>query len=230
MTFLVSVGNKALQELSHHPVHLTFDKEGNLPPSAFVPFCSYQEDSNLLGQGRSELDNMTVCEKFKPVILEGQLCYSLNITKYKKKPTKVGKRNGLFLLIDNNPYQVNSSARKAGESKEQDTFKVYIHTLSQDTAFGPGAYAMHSLKSMTGTESFEQLPCNQKKCHIHDREECQTEKFLAQVESNCNCVPWSLITNSSKEKAIAIKFNSPHFYRHTSSAVQRVRLALQGKH
>ena len=198
--------NKPLQELSHHPIHLTPDKSGNLPPSAFVPFCSYQNDNNLLGQESLELDNMTVCEKFKPIILEGQLCYSLDITKYKEDSTKTGKRNGLFFLIDNNPYQINSSARRVDESKDQDTFKVYIHTLSQHTAFGPGAYAMQSLKSMSGTESFKELSDSQKKCQIHSREECQTEKFLDLVERNCDCLLWPLITNISKEKVkISVK-------------------------
>ena len=85
--------NGVSRELSLHPVHLTPDKDGNLPPSALVPFCSYQGDSNLLGQERPELDNLTICDKFKSTILEGQLCYSLNIAKLGKKLTKSGKKS-----------------------------------------------------------------------------------------------------------------------------------------
>ena len=41
--------------------------EGNLPPSALVPFCSYQGESNHLGRDIvTEMDNMTVCDKFQP--------------------------------------------------------------------------------------------------------------------------------------------------------------------
>merc|ERR1711952_96065 len=73
-------------ELALHPVHLTPDKEGNLPPSALVPFCSYQGESNHLGRDIvTETDNMTVCDKFQPTILEGQLCYTLDVAKLGNK-------------------------------------------------------------------------------------------------------------------------------------------------
>ena len=37
-----------------HPIHLTPYNQGNLPPSALVPFCFYQGDSSLLGQQRHD--------------------------------------------------------------------------------------------------------------------------------------------------------------------------------
>ena len=202
--YIVADVEGASRELSLHPVHLTPDKEGNLPPSALVPFCSYQGDSNPLGHEQPELDNVTLCDRFKPTILEGQLCYSLDVAKNKRKATKSGERNGLFLLLDPNPYQVNSMKRNVdADRNDNDSFKLYVHTLAHHTAYGPGAYAMHTLKSMTGTKSFEELPDNQKKCRVHDREDCQNDKFLHQVQSNCNCVPWPLATGSSKEKVFS---------------------------
>ena len=146
--------NGVLRELSLHPVHLTPDEEGNLPPSALV-----------------------------------------------EKPTKSGKTNGLFLLLDPNPYQVNSDEKFVEDSKTGDqSFKVFIHTLAQSSMFGPGSYGMSSLKRMTGTESFKQLPDHQKKCLVHNREECQTLKYLDQVQRECNCTPWPLQTNQSKNQ------------------------------
>ena len=71
--------------LSLHPIHLIPDKKGQLPPSALVPFCSYQGESNMLGQKRPELDNLTICDKFEPTILEGQLCYSIDVAKLGKR-------------------------------------------------------------------------------------------------------------------------------------------------
>ena len=148
-----------------------------------------------------DLDGITTCNKFKPTILEGQLCYSIDVASLKKKPTKAGKRNGLFLLLDPNPYQVNSIEKNAeAERNDQDSFKIYIHTLAQHTAFGPGTYGMDALKSMTGTQSFEELPETQKKCRVHNREKCQAEKFLDQVKGNCSCIPWALANDTSKEK------------------------------
>ena len=149
----------------------------------------------MLGHEKTELGNVTLCDKFQPTIHEGQLCYSLDIAKLTQKPTRPGKRNGLFLLVDKSPYQVKSAGVSlTDERNDQNTFKVYIHTLSQHTAYGPGSYAMQALKSMTGKEGFKELLDSQKKCHDydHNREECQTNIFLQQVQSNCNCTPWAL--------------------------------------
>ena len=189
------------RELSLHPVHLTPDKEGKLPPSALIPFCSYQGDSNLLGQERPELDNLTICDKFVPTILEGQLCYSLDIAKLVEKPTKSGRTNGLFLLLDPNPFKQNTTEKKVEGSRIQDqSFRISIHTLAQYSTFGPGSYGMSTLKRMTGTESFKQLPDHQKKCLVHNREECQTQKYLNQVQTECDCIPWALQTEQGKNQ------------------------------
>ena len=56
--------------LSLHPIHLIPDKKGQLPPSALVPFCSYQGESNMLGQKRPVLDNLTICDKFDKLTLK----------------------------------------------------------------------------------------------------------------------------------------------------------------
>ena len=177
---------------------MTADQEGNLPPSALVPFCLYQGESDLLGRKLPELDNMTVCDKFQPVTLEGQFCYTIDIakvTKFPRKPTKSGKINGLLLLLDPDPYHLNHTDKSA-ESSDIDgrNFKVFIHTLHTHTTFGPGSTAMSTLKKMTGTESFKQLPDYKRKCQVHNREECQSKKYLDQVQKECNCIPWALQT------------------------------------
>ena len=186
------------QTLSLHPVHLTSDEEGNLPPSALIPFCSYQGDTNLLGQERPELDNLTICDKFEETILEGQLCYSLDIAKLGEKRTKSGRTYGLFLLLDPYPYQLNTTDR--GSDAEEHSVKIFIHTLAQYATFGPGSYGMSTLKRMTGTKSFEQLPDHQKKCFVHNREDCQTQKYLEHVQKACNCSPWTLQTQIGKNQ------------------------------
>ena len=189
------------RELSLHPVHLTPDKEGHLPPSALIPFCSYQGDSNLLGQERPELDNLTICDTFEPTILEGQLCYSLDIAKLGAKRTNSGKLSGLFLLLDPNPYQLNNTEWNVRGSETGDqSFQVFIHTLAQYSAHGPGSYLMSALKKMTGTESFKKLPDNQKKCLVHNREQCQTQKYLDQVQRECKCTPWVLQTDPGTDQ------------------------------
>ena len=189
-------GLNVSRDLALHPFHLTPDKEGNLPPSALVPFCSYQGQSSLLGKELLEMDNMAVCDKFRPTILEGQLCHTLDIAKLADFPTKSGKSNGLRLLLDPNPYHSNQPDKNTRGSKNGDQdFKVAIHTLAQYTSFGPGTYAMSTLKKMTGTTNFKKLPDHQKKCLAHNREDCQTWKYIEQVQKDCECIPWALRTN-----------------------------------
>ena len=184
------------RDLALHPFHLTPDKEGNLPPSALVPFCSYQGQSSLLGKELPEMDNMAVCDKFQPTILEGQLCHTLDIAKLVDFPTKSGKTNGLRLLLDPNPYHPNQPNKNTGGSKNVDqNFKVVVHTLAQYTSFGRGSYAMSTLKKMTGTTNFKKLPDHQKKCLAHNREDCQTQKYLEQLQKECKCIPWALRIN-----------------------------------
>ena len=199
LNFTFTKGDVFSKELSLHPVHLTSDNEGELPPSALVPFCSYQRDSNLLGQSKPELNNITVCDKFEPTILEGQLCYSLDIAKLVKKSTRAGKNNGFWILVDPTPFVLNVS-EESRLNDQTHKFKVYVHTLAPYTAFGPGEHAMSALKRMKGTKSFKQLPDNQKDCQVHSREECETKKFLDQVLSNCNCVPWAMMTENSLKR------------------------------
>ena len=158
-------------------------------------------DNSLIGRERLPGLNQTICNKFEPTILEGQRCYSLDVAKIDKRPTREGKRNGLFLLLDPNSFQVRSDERKNGENtNEERTFKVYIHTLAQYTAYGAGSYGMSALKKMTGTKSFEQLPDKQKKCRVHNCEQCQTQHFLEEIKNKCGCVPWALVTDKNTKK------------------------------
>ena len=197
----VAGGKGVSPDLSIHPIHLTPHEEGNLPPFAFIPFCSYQGNSSLLGQKRPELDDLEMCNKFESIILEGQLCYSLDIAKLGEKATKSGKSNGLFLLLDPDPYQSHATEKNGkGTKTGEQSFKVFIHTLAQYSTFGPGSYGMSSLKRMTGTTNFEQLPDHQKKCLVHNREECQTRKYLDQVQRECSCFPWTLETGQRKDQ------------------------------
>ena len=149
-----------------------------------------------------EFGNLTVCDKFKETILEGQRCFSLDVSKKGKTETKSGISHGILLLLDPNSYQVKTDKDadvKAPISEDQ-SFKVHIHTLAPHSIFGPGSYAMSSLKKMTGTESFEQLPDSRKKCLVHNREECHTQKYLKLVQKECGCTPWTLQNDQDRNQ------------------------------
>ena len=86
--------NNISKKMSIHPVHLKPDTEENLSPSALVPFCSHKGDQSHAGNERYELQDLTLCDKFEPTILEGQLCYSIDTTTFEKKVTGTGKQSG----------------------------------------------------------------------------------------------------------------------------------------
>ena len=186
------------------PVHLIPDNEGNLPPSALIPFCSYQGKSSLLVHETPQIDNFTICNLFEPKIFEGQFCYTLDIALLKTK-TKSGRANGLFLLLDPNPYPLHISEDNVQGSNDR-SFKVVVHTLAQYTTFGPGSYEMSALKKMTGTNSFLQLPEEDKECLVHEKEECQTQKYLDLVQTECKCIPWALKTDKDKNQVKYLSF------------------------
>ena len=172
------------------------DSTGRMLPSALIPFCIYQNDDTPFGQAINKL-SMTTCVDFQPIVLDGQLCYSLNMSKSGTKETKSGQNNGLLLYIDPTNLQI--------ENKEESPFRIFIHTLSPQTLGGSGLYALNSLKRMTGTESFLDLPEHKKECQLDSTEDCLAEKLLAEIKRNCFCIPWHL-TRSSKDKVIMFLF------------------------
>ena len=144
---------------------------------------------------------MTVCDKFERIILDGQLCYSLDIGKLKEKSLpEFGKANGLFLLLDPNPSAFNNEEPK-----------ISIHTLARFTTFGAGSFGMSALKKMTGTNSFVHLLDQDKKCSVHSQQECQTQKYLDAAQKYCNCTPWTLGDKNGKEQVSPNSMNLTEF-------------------
>ena len=145
------------------------------------------------------------CSHFEPTILDGQLCYSLDVNKVAKSNSGAGKGNGLLLVIDPvNPEQKDKykSPRSNDhmittlniEETKTDTqgIKIYINTLEKFETFDFGSFAMQSLKKMTGTEAF--LEDKDKDCSVETFEHCQARRYLQEVTKHCGCVPWSLAT------------------------------------
>ena len=176
-------------EVSLHAHHL-IDSSGSLTPAALIPFCAYHTNMTLLGQKKEGI-NFTVCSKFQPTVLEGQRCYSLNLSLIGKEETKPGKRAGLVLLLDSAGQNYEESQKEA--AKKENTLdlessgvddhspKIYLNTLSSFTDYRAGSYAMTDLKKMTGTESFLKQYDVVKKCRIGRFEDCQAKSYIDTV-------------------------------------------------
>ena len=67
--------------MTNHPVHV-LDEDGNLSPTALIPFCEFGEDISAMGVKIDKLD-VPVCNSFKAVVYNDQLCYTVDPNKYR---------------------------------------------------------------------------------------------------------------------------------------------------
>ena len=212
-------------EVSLHPPHL-IDLQGSLTPAALIPFCAYQTNMTLLGQTRQDLP-FTVCSQFKPTILEGQLCYSLEICKLINR-SKAGKTSfGLLCLLDqgseNDSPKLTEKTKKDKKnsqkkhrisslnlspvSTDDHSARFTVNTLENFTDHRAGSYGLSVLKKMTGTPRFMNLPYATKKCNIESFTDCQVNSFPEAVQEKCGCIPWT-ISGALKLKVKCVIYQS----------------------
>ena len=143
-----------------------------------------------------------ICTSFKPAILEGQLCFKIQVN----SSSGMGDRNELALLLD---YQDELSIQPPTQQEKKQSHnengalldfnadvhgfnteaaKVHIDTLSSFAGFGGGVYKMTSVKRMTVSEDFLQMPLKDRNCEVQKYENCRTKKLV----EGCSCVPWEM--------------------------------------
>ena len=158
----------------------------------------------VLGERIEGLD-FPVCNAFKPTLLDGELCYALNIKDLLSEGdivSKAGRGEGLLLAIDNGisiePLHDKGTIQDKKDfirTKLKNTAKrarFRIMTLHPHEDSRPGIYSLKDLKKMGGTDNFLAMPDDMKKCQIEPKEECRSRRYVQEVQSRCGCVPWSL--------------------------------------
>ena len=137
-----------------------------------------------------------VCTLFKPTLLEGQLCYKLDL----QKESGQGKKNELLLLLDYNKelsIQPNVGSSDIDRSAnmyldtidtEQYEAKIHINTLSKAINFGGGSYKMTVVKRMTSKQDFLKMPFKDRNCEVEEYEDCKTRNLI----DKCKCAPWEV--------------------------------------
>ena len=87
--------------VNNHPVHI-FDDDGNFSPTAFIPFCSFGGDMKIVGT-TSEQFELPVCNSFKSIIRNGQLCYQIDLEDFKDiNNMEKQLKEGFVLIVDYN--------------------------------------------------------------------------------------------------------------------------------
>ena len=92
-----------IQKYNNHPVHI-IDMEGNLSPSAFIPFCEFGGNMSIMGT-RIDQFEVPVCNSFHAKVLNDQLCYEVDLDIFKKNSLANIERNldlGLAFFMDYN--------------------------------------------------------------------------------------------------------------------------------
>ena len=87
--------------VSNHPVHI-LNEDGNLSPSAFIPFCGYGTNISSLGLKIEEF-RVPVCNSFRSKVLNDQLCYEIDVNdRIDKRVAQKNLKIGLMFIIDQN--------------------------------------------------------------------------------------------------------------------------------
>ena len=191
-----------LEEVSFHPVHL-INKGGVPMPSSFIPYCAFGTDMSIIGR-RNNNFSFPICDSFIPTILDGQLCYEIDMKRFNVS-NGIGKRAGLTIIVDKN-YERSLNAKETKAlgggtvelvekthipSVEKDIYSVRIHidTLEPYSAYGAYSYLMTSVKEIQTSEKFSQLSDKERNCGLEkSMQDCMNFHYYDRP-SACNCTP-----------------------------------------
>ena len=106
------------------------DNDGNLLPSAFIPYCEIGGDLSSVSTNISFFKHFPVCNIFKPKIHKNQVCYEVDINLY-GHPIRRDKRGLIFLMDYNVDRQLLNI--QSGVSKLLDVKTNNLETIVDDS-------------------------------------------------------------------------------------------------
>ena len=92
--FCISESDELLK-MTNHPVHLIEEKEFKLSPTALIPFCSFTNNFSMMGTKIPEFE-VPVCNSFKAKFVKDQLCYEVDLSRFRKH---INFKQKLFLTL-----------------------------------------------------------------------------------------------------------------------------------
>ena len=126
--------------MSNRPVHI-LDSQGRFSPSSFIPFCEFGGNMSIMGE-KISLFELPVCNMFRPKMVQGQLCYQVDVNEVKDQvDVQDAIKYGLIFLMDYNGdkmltknygdegHLTNGLHKFLTENDEQLTAKIYVDTL-----------------------------------------------------------------------------------------------------
>ena len=112
-----------LKELINHPVHIS-DRNSI---SAFIPFCSFGLNVDLIGKKLSNFQ-VPVCSLFRKKIFSDQVCYEADLNQFKNKiEWKRALKKGFSFIIDtNDEYDVKNLFQRKSPRRLENNFELDI--------------------------------------------------------------------------------------------------------
>ena len=114
-----------------------------MSPSAFIPFCDFGRNSSSLGKMIEPYD-IPVCNSFQPKVRNDQLCYEVDLDKYKSNDNiEEILKSGLVFFMDYNEdrqialdesVQTTNHARfveRVEKSKDNRDAFIYLNTIGK---------------------------------------------------------------------------------------------------
>ena len=129
--------------ISNHPVH-ALDEDGNLSPSAFIPFCAFGSNMSSMGVEIEQFD-VPVCNSFQATILNDQLCYEVDLNRFSiKSNIKNELRSGFSFIMDynedreviltesvNNEEKYHNMMSQIIKSDDDRSATIYLNTIGR---------------------------------------------------------------------------------------------------
>ena len=105
--------------MTNHPVHIV-DQEGELSPTALIPFCEFNGNMSVMGVKIDQFD-VPVCNSFRPKMIRDQLCYTVDPNEYKHKIDSTGEPSLSFFIHYNEDRQMEDTDSTEKQSVIVDT-------------------------------------------------------------------------------------------------------------
>ena len=212
-SFLGKLGR--VSDISSHPVHI-INSNGDRNPSALIPFCRI--GNKIIGDKIDEF-LIPVCTGFKPKVLEGNLCYSLDLNNVGDDIVFGNEKDyALTLYIDSNQernlgglnksllqldQELQDSGRrfmfgnKRGSGLKLGEATLHIDSFYPYTSNGGGPYEMSSVKQIQTSSDFHTIGQDKMLCQLEEtRRECSDRMLLTGAIDSCGCVPWHLVQHT----------------------------------
>ena len=188
-----------MQRVTNHPVHLV-DDNGNLSPTALIPFCAVSNNFSTFGVKIEQFDT-PVCKMFRPKNVRDQLCYTADLNQIKDKSLK-GKLFFTFFIHMNKDRELSSIT-----TEERDNF-IIIDSIGKNftsiklmndlyLTIPPdplhlsleNEYNLNVLKEIEVSDDFLTIDENVRNCQNDETyDDCITEKYVHTILKNCRCI------------------------------------------